>query len=391
MIPTAMTIIATRLPRSQQPFGTALYGITGVLGPVVGPLAGGWLTENLSWHYAFFINVPVCMALVLLLFLALPHRKPAFHLIPQADWLGIVGMTIGLGALTVVLEEGHREQWFDSLLIIQLTALAALGFALLIAGQCLSRPPVIRLALLFSPQFGSIVLMALVLGMVMYGTNYLVPQFVATVVGYNALQAGQVLMISAIPLMVLLPFIPVMTRKLDIRFSVVAGFVILAASCWLETSLTTQSTGSDFTVSQLLRGAGMILTFAFLNQAAIVSVPRDFAADASGLYNAARNFGGSIALAGMATIQDQRLVLHSRRLEETLQLSSGRLHDYLANLGNALGSDAALRGLSNMIGREALVMAYNDLFLVVAIGTVVIAPLGFFLKPLPAGKAVATH
>ncbi|MBB5684797.1 DHA2 family multidrug resistance protein [Sphingobium boeckii] len=391
MIPTAMTIIATRLPRPQQAIGTALYAVSGVLGPVLGPLAGGWLTENLSWHYAFFINIPVCIALVVLLFIGLPHRKLQLHLIRQADWLGIVGMALALGALTVVLEEGHREQWFDSALMVKLTLLSIVGLAMLTAGQFFSRRPVIRLALLRDRQFASIVMMALVLGVVMYGTNYLIPQFVATIAGYNALQAGQVLMFSALPLVIALPLIPLMTRRLDIRVAVTSGFVILALSCWLETRLSGQSSGSGFVMSQILRGIGMVLTFVFLNQAAIVSVPREYASDASGLYNAARNFGGSLALSAMATLQDERLAFHSSRLAETLGQSSVNLHLYLADLGDLVGEGAALRALAGTVAREALVMTYNDLFLLVAISTMIVAPLALFLKPLPAGPAVAMH
>ena len=110
LIPTAMTIVAKRLPPSQQPIGMALFGMTVVLGPVMGPLVGGWLTENLSWHYAFFVNVPVCALLLALLFIGLPHEKPDWVYLREADWAGIAGMILGLGGLTIVLEEGHREE-----------------------------------------------------------------------------------------------------------------------------------------------------------------------------------------------------------------------------------------------------------------------------------------
>lgn len=113
LIPTAMTIVAKRLPPSQQPIGMALFGMTVVLGPVMGPLVGGWLTENLSWHYAFFVNVPVCALLLALLFIGLPHEKPDWVYLREADWAGIAGMILGLGGLTIVLEEGHREEWFE--------------------------------------------------------------------------------------------------------------------------------------------------------------------------------------------------------------------------------------------------------------------------------------
>jgi DHA2 family multidrug resistance protein len=131
LIPTAMTIVAKRLPPHQQPIGMALFGMTVILGPVLGPLLGGWLTENLSWHYAFFVNVPVCALLLLLLLLGLPHERTNWVYLREADWLGIIGMILGLGGLTVVLEEGHREEWFESPLIVQLTIVTVVGFVLL--------------------------------------------------------------------------------------------------------------------------------------------------------------------------------------------------------------------------------------------------------------------
>jgi len=167
LIPTAMTIVAKQLPPRQQPIGMALFGMTVVLGPVMGPLIGGWLTENLSWHYAFFVNVPVCAVLLMLLVLGLPHEKADLHYWRYADWAGVSGMVLGLGALTIVLEEGHREEWFDSSFIIGLTAIAVIGFSLIIAGQFLASRPVLKLKLLFNRQFGSVVVMALALGMVM--------------------------------------------------------------------------------------------------------------------------------------------------------------------------------------------------------------------------------
>src|SRR5690606_34825729 len=152
-----------------------------------GPLVGGWLTENLSWHYAFFINVPVSAVLLVLLMAGLGHERPRFEEFRNADWLGLAGLALGLGGLTVVLEEGQREQWFESGLIIQLSIVTAIGFALLLAGQLLAKKPVIRLSLVLDRQFGSVMIMALVLGMVLYGVSYVIPQFLAAIADYNAL------------------------------------------------------------------------------------------------------------------------------------------------------------------------------------------------------------
>ena len=392
LIPTAMTIIATRLPREQQPIGNAMFGVTAILGPVLGPLIGGWLTENISWHYAFFINLPVGILLVTLLTVGLPHQKPRLGELMQADWMGIAGLALGLGGLTVVLEEGQREQWFESAEIIKLSIVSAIGFALLFAGQKYAKRPVIKLSLLLDRQFGSVGLMGFVIGMMLYGTAFVIPQFLAAIADYNALQSGKIVLLSGIPSLILMPFTPLMIRHLDIRIAVGMGLTIMATSCWVDTVLTADATGVNFIESQLLRGVGSILGFLFLNQAAISSVSTEDAGDAAGLFAAIRNLGGSFALAGIAIVQDQRVWLHSRRMEETLNANSVDVQNYVAGLTHSMGSpEAAMRTIAGTIQREALVMTYNDIFWLLAVGIIIVMPLILFLRPLPHGRPVAMH
>jgi len=392
LIPTAMTIIATRLPREQQPIGNAMFGVTAILGPVLGPLIGGWLTENISWHYAFFLNLPVGVVLITLLLVGLPHQKAKLDELRQADWMGIAGLALGLGGLTIVLEEGQREQWFESGEIVQMTIVSAVGFVLLLAGQFFARRPVIKLKLLLNRQFGSVALMGFVIGMMLYGTAYVIPQFLAAISDYNALQSGKIVLLSGIPSLILMPFTPFMIKHIDIRIAVSAGLVIMATSCWVDTAMTADATGGNFVESQLLRGVGMILGFLFLNQAAIASASREDAGDAAGLFNSVRNLGGSFALAGIAVVQDQRLWLHSRRIEETLNANSDRVQGYVAGLTQTLGSsEAAMRTIAGTIQREALVMTYNDIFWLLTVGIVTVIPLVLFLRPLPKGQSIALH
>jgi len=385
MIPTAQTIIAMRLPRHQQPLGTALFGVTAVLGPVIGPALGGWLTETVSWHWAFFLNVPVCFLLLALLFVGLPYRRPRFEDLAEADYLGIVGLMLALGSLTVVLEEGQREDWFSSSLIVWLTVLSAIGFGLLFLGQKKSPRPVIRLDLLLDKQFGSVV------GMVIYGTSYVIPQFLAMISGYNSYQAGLVVLLSGVPSLIFIAITPILIRLFDIRVAVAIGMTLLAVSAYLETHLTPASNGSDFVDSQLLRGAGTIFVLLFLNQAAIQSVPRQFASDAAGLYNAARNLGGSLALAGISTIQERRFNFHYERLVEGLNPHQADevLSQLTARFGN---SDSALRQLSKSVQTQALTITFTDLFWILTIGIVCVAPLLVFLRPLQQGRKIeASH
>ena len=384
LIPTAMTIIATRLPRWQQPVGNNLFAGTAVIGPVMGPVLGGWLTENASWHYAFFINVPIGIALLTLLSVALPPQKPHWRELREADWLGILGLTLGLGGLTVVLEDGEREQWFSSGEIRTLAAISVIGFVMLTIGQLRAKRPVIRLSLLAERQFGAVVAMVTMVGMVVYGTAYAIPQFLVAIAGYNALQSGAVVLLPAISSIMIMPFGVQLMRLLDIRFAVAFGLGALALSAFLETDLSPLSTGSAFVASQLLRGVGTSFSLSFMNQAAVRSVARDVAADAAGLYNTARNLGGSFALAGIAVIQDQRLWLHSRRMEEAMPANSMDVQTYLAGQAQALGGvNQAFAALSGTIDIQALTMTYTDLFWLMTMGVVCVLPLVLLLRPLP--------
>jgi DHA2 family multidrug resistance protein len=384
MIPTAQVIIAQRLPRAQQPVGIAAFGATAILGPVLGPLIGGWLTEHVSWHYAFFINVPICAVLVTLLLLGLPHEKPKLHLFGQADWKGIAGLALGLGGLTVFLEDGQREQWFDSNLIRMMFATMVVGFTLLFWGQATAKRPIIKLKLLLDRQFGSVALMGVVLGVVLYGTAYAIPQFLSSIADYNALQSGKVVLLSGVPSLFMMAIVPLMLRRVDIRLAVAVGLAIMGISALMDANLTQASAGGDFTVSQLMRGVGQILGMLFLSQAVVRSVPPDDAGDASGLFNAMRNLGGSFALAGISILQDQRMWLHSRRIEESLNANSVAVQASVDGLSRQFGGvPTALRVVGQQIQGQALVMTYNDIFWIMGVGTLAVLPLVLFLKPLP--------
>jgi len=152
----------------------------------------------------------------------------------------------------------------------------------------------------------------------------------------------------------------------------------------MDANLTLASAGSDFTVSQLMRGVGQILGMLFLSQAVVRSVPADDAGDASGLFNAMRNLGGSFALAGISILQDKRMFFHSRRMEEALDANSVAVQDHIAGLSQQLGgTPTALRVVAQQIQGQALVMTYNDIFWIMGIGTLAVLPLVLFLKPLP--------
>ncbi|MBD8092010.1 DHA2 family efflux MFS transporter permease subunit [Pseudomonas fluorescens] len=389
MIPTAQTIVRTRLPPHQLAIGTTMFGMTVILGPLLGPVIGGWLTENINWRWCFFLNLPISIALITLLITGLPTERMNLQRFISADWLGILGLAMGLSSLTVVLEEGQREHWFDSLLIIWLSIATVTGFFLIAVGQLRSTTPILRLQLVLNKSFGSVLLIGTAVGAGIYGTAYLVPQFLGILSGYNAQQSGAIMLLSGIPAFLLMPILPRMLGRYDLRWMVGAGLLLYWASCYVDTTLTTDSVGHDFIWSQLLRGFGQILVMMPLSQLSMRSVQTHEAGDAAGLYNMSRNLGGTIGLALLGVLMDRRSHFHDDMLREGIQANSQLAQDhmasstasYLAQTGDASTSQLqAFAQLANDIARQASVMAYNDSFYLLGLAMLACLPLIFILK-----------
>jgi MFS transporter, DHA2 family, multidrug resistance protein len=393
LIPTAQTIVRTRLPHHQIPVGMTVFGLIVLLGPLVGPVLGGWLTENWSWQWCFFINLPVAVALVSLLLLGMPHEPMRMHEWVEADWLGVAGMSVGLSSLTVVLEEGQRDQWFQSDLIRTLSVTAVVGLALMLIAQFTSRRPVIKLRLLKNRSYASVIIIIISIGMVLYDILYVLPQFLSIISGYNAEQSGWVLALSGIPAFLLMPVLPRIIGRANLRLVVACGLICFGASCFIDIHLTAQSSGGDFVLSQLLRGFGQILSFMPLNQASVGAVSREDTADAAGLFNMARNLGGSVGLALLGVFIDRRVELHADFIRQSVSANSQLLQErlstqaaFFAQNGGDLGygRQQAIGQLAAQIHQQAFVMTYADCFWMLGVCLALMLPLIFLLRAPPA-------
>jgi len=402
LIPTAQTIVRTRLPPRQMPLGMTIFGLIVLLGPLVGPVIGGWLTENISWQWCFFLNLPIAAGLVALLLLGLPSERMHMDRLVNADWLGIAGMTTGLSCLTVVLEEGQRDRWFESPLICWLSLASAVGFVLLAVAQAVSPNPVIKLRLLLNRSYAAVIAIVLVVGMTIYSILYVIPQFLSGVSGYNAEQSGRILFLSGLPAFVLMPILPRMLR-IDLRWLVMTGLLCFAASCFMDTHLSPDSSGHDFIITQLLRGCGQILAFMPLNQASVGAVGREDAADAAGLYNMARNLGGSMGLALLGVFIDRETASHAQSIGAAISanspLAQSQMAARAASMAAQNGGDQALGQIQSMaqLGAtaqlQATVITYSDCFFVLGAALLAMIPLVFLLRPPPrnAGASTMAH
>jgi MFS transporter, DHA2 family, multidrug resistance protein len=364
-----------------------------LLGPLVGPVIGGWLTESASWRWCFFINLPIAGTLIALLLLGLPHHKAKLDELVRADWLGISGLTIGLSCLTVVLEEGQRNRWFDSSFICLLSAASVVGFILLAIAQATAKRPVIKLKLMLNRSYASTILIIVVIGMVLYSVLYVLPQFLSLIAGYNAQQSGRILAISGIPAFLMMPFLPLILGRAPLRLTVLLGVSCFATSCFLNTGVTADTGGEHFVFTQLLQGVGQILAFMPLNQASVGSVPREDAADAAGLFNMARNLGGSLGLALLGVFIDRRTEAHFDYLGQSVtqnsELVQARLADQAAGFAATNGGDTAsgqmqaLSALAATVRQQAVIITYAEAFWILGAALVLLAPLIFLLRAPP--------
>lgn len=392
MIPTAQTIVRTRLPLHQMPIGMTLFGLIVLTGPLLGPVLGGWLAENIDWSWCFFVNVPVGVALMILLYVGLPKSIPDWHQFVYADWLGILGLSTGLSSLTVVLEEGQRENWFDSRMIFWLSIMAVVGIAILIAAQFTAKRPVVRLKLLTNRSYASVIFIVFVVGAGLYCASYIVPQFLAGIAGYNAEQSGGIMLYVGLPSFIMMPLLPRMLATVDARAMVIGGLLCFAASCMADISLTAQSVGHDFYASQILRGVGQMLALMPLNQASMSAVSREEAGDAAGLYNMARNLGGSVGLALLGVYIDRRNAFHDAVIRDSLTANSLMGQDHLAATAAGFAAQhgdqayAHLQALGQLAGEmqvQAAVITWSETFFVLGIALLAVAPLALLLRKPP--------
>lgn len=398
MIPSAYSIVARMLPADQQSKGMAIVTGPMLLAPILGPLLGGWLTEQYSWHYAFFINVPFCLILIALLVLVLPPVPGDLSEIGDGDWLGIAGMVVGLGALTVLLEEGHREQWFESTMIWQLAIAAGFGFILVALGQIWAKRPVVDLSLLASWRQASANLLMMTVGMIMFCTMFVVPQFLSMVRGFSPFQAGHILIFTGVSSIIIMFGYSAIIRRANVALLTMGATLTAGFACSLGIAITAE-TGSDrFIALEFIVGGGMALMAMPVQQVSIMSVPHNRIAEMTSIITVARNLGGSIGLAVLASFQEGRLEFHRWRLQESV---AGNDPAVLESLdagsryfgGGADGWETSLRMFDAQLMHNALVMTFSDTFFALAVVAACVSPLALLLpRRMPGAEGpVAMH
>jgi DHA2 family multidrug resistance protein len=376
LIPTAITIVRTRLPPDKQPMGVAMFGMVATFAPAIGPTVGGWLTENWSWHYIFYLNVVPGIAAVLIQLYALDREMPQFEEFFRADWLGIAAMAIGFSSLIFVLEEGQREEWFDSRMIVAASIAAVIGIAVFVIAELTTDKPFINLRLFANPSVGGSGILMAVFGATAFGSVYLIPSYLAQVQGYNAQQIGEVVMWSGIPQLFLLPVMPLLMKRVDLRLLVGMGLILFAVSCFINVDMSPDTAMDQLMLPQLLRAAGQPLATIPLTQLSVVGLTRRDTADSAGITSVMRNLGASIGIAMLSTVVQIREQVHFSVIAEAMSQNSLRLQERLQGLAATFAArgadlDTAMRQGTSLLARQvrqsATVMAYADSFWILGV------------------------
>jgi DHA2 family multidrug resistance protein len=295
--PSEQAILADTFPPAKRGMAFAVYGIAVVTAPAIGPTLGGWITDNFTWRWIFFINIPVGIISILLssrLIQDPPYLKRRKLSETHIDYIGLSFVALGLGTLQVVLDKGQRDDWFDSHFISLMTAIAVVSLIFVIIWEWKQKDPIIDLHLFRDRTFGVSNLLMFMLGFALLGSTLLLPLMMQTLLGYTAERAGLALMPGGLTIMLLLPLVGFLLSRYSPRWLLVFGLVVLSGSLFNMTRFDLQIPFSTTIFARMMQAVGMAFLFVPINTAAYAYLPRDKNNAASGLMNLARNIGGSV-------------------------------------------------------------------------------------------------
>jgi len=402
--PMAQAILADTFPPEKQGLAFALYGITVVCAPAIGPTLGGWITDNYSWRWIFYINVPVGIFAVALVYQLLqdpPHLSRIKKGIARFDYIGFSLLAIGVAALQVVLDKGQEDDWFGSHFITTLIVVAAVGLISLVIWEWFQKDPIVDVRLFKNFNFASINVMFFAMGFQILGGVVLLPLFLQTSMGYTAYKAGLVLSLAAVLLLCLLPLVGRLTTKFQARHLLAFGWITLAIGMYISSKrldlLISFSAATWMRVWQYLP-VGFL--FVPLTMAGYVGLPPEKANAAAGLMNFMRNIGMSVGTSAVTTLIARRSQYHQSVLAEYTR--SGRFQAAIEAMATRLthagfsAHDAhrqALGRLYGMLQRQAAALAYVDVYWLLAVIAAVMFLRSFLLKRNEPGKGghVAVH
>ncbi len=398
MIPTVFATAYLIFPRSKMSIVGPMIGLVATLAPTIGPTVGGYLTDALSWHWLFFVNIIPGLAVTIAALLLIDFDQPDWSLFRGFDWLGLLSMAAFLGGLEYVLEEGPRNDWFGDHTVLLMAWVSGISAIIFFARVFTFRQPIVDLRAFGNRNFGIGSVFSFVLGIGLYGLTYLYPLYLGRIRGYDALMIGETVFVSGVAMFLTAPLAGRLSAKVDPRYMLITGFLLFAVGTYWLTYITKDWDFWELFWPQVFRGVGLMLSIVPINNIALGTLPPERLKNASGLYNLMRNLGGAVGLALLTTILNDRTDLHLARLHESVTWSRQPALETLNMLMqrfSSYGSDAqamALKQLNQIVHQQGVVMAFADVFLVLTFLFVGLAVLAMFMKRPPAlGAAEGGH
>lgn len=386
MIPGVFAASFTIFPPEKRPIVSPLIGLVATLAPTIGPTVGGYLSHAFSWHWLFLVNVVPGILISVAAWTLIDFDQPERGLLSRFDWLGLAALAAFLGSLEYVLEEGPRNDWLEHGPIAVFSVVMVVGAALFF-WRALTRPdPIVDLSAYANRNFAFGSVFSFCLGIGLYGLTYIYPVYLGRIRGFDSLMIGETMFVTGLSMMLTAPLAGFLSRKLDLRVMLLIGLVGFGLGTWVASGITKDWDFYELLLPQILRGVSLMMCMVPINNIALGTLAPAKLKGAAGLYNLNRNLGGAVGLAVINTLLNDRTDLHMARLRETMSQANYHAVETLDRLTAQLsdrGADApiiAMRQLANMLRREASVMAFADIFLLLTVLFLVLAALVFVVR-----------
>lgn len=402
--PVAQAILVDAFPPAKRAMAQAIYGITAIAAPVIGPTLGGWLTDNFSWRWVFLINIPV--GIIAFVVNSRTVQDPPTMLRRKfsemkMDYVGLGFLTLGLGSLQVVLDKGQNEDWFGSNFIVTFAVLAVIGLVALVVWELRQETPVVDLSLFKDRSYTLAVSAMLTLGFALYGSSTLLPIFTQQQLGYTSFQSGLVLCFGGLVVVMMMPLSATLLKFVDARFMVAIGLLVNGLSLIMMSHFNAQADFWTLAQARMVQGVGLAFLFVPLNTLAFGLVPKDKVNSASGLINLARNLGGSFGIAGVITLLARRSQAHQAMLVGHLTPGDPSYLEFLdrsRHLMESHGVSAADASklsfgmLGRVVSQQASLLSFIDAFFLLGMTSIAVMPLVLLIrKPKPLAGPVSAH
>lgn len=374
MIPTTMAAAFTLFGPNRSMLQQVAIGMVATLAPSIGPTLGGWLTEHMSWHWLFLVNVIPGIIASVMVWRFIPKQPMQLNLIKNIDIIGLAAMALFLGSFEYVFEEGPTAGWFEDEHLVMWMFLCTLG-GLVFFWRALTRAnPVVDLKVFKDRNFAVGSMVAVVVGFGLFGSVYLTPLFLGTVRGYNSLQIGYIMSVGGIAMFIGGPIGGALIRKIDPRYVMAFGLSIAAIGLYWNSFLTADASFDELFWPQALRGAGLIMAMVPSNFVALGTLPPPSLPNATGLITVCRNLGGAVGLAALNTMRLNYTNLHTQEIAAGMDPSRPEIQDRLMQIeaslraaGSGDPAGGAIAQLTRQMQVEASVMTFNNLFLTMSI------------------------